>query len=137
MANGKNTKKASYTTMGAMPANDMSAKVISEILKATGVKKHVMRTATTITVPLALLTLCMLPSIMKALSVLSGIISVGIAFAFGYRILSLRGMTPEAPKVLGESRHRITAEELAARKAKAYSFAEDGATDGANSMTVN
>lgn len=98
MANGKNTKKASYTTMGAMPANDMSAKVISEILKVTGVKKHVMRTATTITVPLALLTLCMLPSIMKALSVLSGIISIGIAFAFGYRILALRGMAPEADR---------------------------------------
>lgn len=137
MANRKNTTgKGTFKATGAMPGTGTGYAVISEIMKVTGVRKQVMRTARTITLPLAFLTLCMLPSIAGALAVVGHVATVGIVGFVAYRLLTpgtgLSGGI--APRKSGRT---ITAEELAARKARAYSFGKQGQTSTTRSMTTN
>lgn len=138
MANGKSSTKDFFKATGAMPSTSMDGKILSQIIKMTGIKRHMMRTASAITAPLALLTLCMLPSILKALSVVSGIASVAIVAFFAYRMLGAKGATTDAGQALRKNRRHITAEELEARKARAYSFGRQGQGGNATkTMTVN
>lgn len=140
MTNGKNSNKDFFTVTGAMPATGMGNKVVSEVIKATGIKKHAMRTAKTIMAPLALLTLCMLPSIVKALSVVSGIASIAVVAFVAYRLFGTKGQVSETTGALHKSRRTITPEELEARKARAWSFGGRAQADempATKTMTVN
>jgi hypothetical protein len=109
-----------------MPGMGPTGKVVADILKVTGAKRRITKTATTMTAPLALLALTMLPSIAQALSMISSAASLGLIAFMGYKILKAKGiMGSEAVPEIRSSRRSITPEELEARKARAYSFGND------------
>lgn len=143
MTNGKNMRngKRTYGTSGMMPNANIGGKVVSEVLKATGIKKQITKTASAVTVPLALLALVMLPSIAQALSLIASAASLAFMAFMGYKVLKAKGiMGGDSVGGIQKNRSTISAEELEARKARAYSFNPDGtvATQGRNtSMTVN
>jgi len=123
-ANGNGNTK--INTTGMMPDASIGGRVVSQIIKRTGLGKHLVKMATAVIAPLGLLTLCMLPSIVKALSMLANVALVAAAIYFGFRILGTRngagkGATTGTEGRFGKSFDFITKEELEERKARAYS----------------
>lgn len=134
--NGNGKSKINAT--GMMPDANVGGRVVSQIIKRTGLRKQLVKMATTAIAPLGLLTLCMLPSIVKALSTLANIALVGAVIYFGFRILNARlgaGSGAEAKGRVGKSFDFITQEELEARKARAYS--PGGCTQAEETITTH
>lgn len=111
----RNTQGAAtdFTARGMMPDYN-GAKAVSQVLKATGIDKSIRKTAGSLIAPVGLLALCMLPAITQALSAISGVLTVGILAYTGLRLFR------KGDGGFTRSTDAITAEELAARKARAY-----------------
>ena len=130
------TGKGTFGATGAMPSN---GKMISDIMKATGLSKQISKTASAIVVPLVLMTLIMLPAIAKALTMVSSGASLALIAFMGYKVLKAKGImgNPSEDGVRKSSRV-ITPEELEARKARAYAFGNQQAqTATQTNMTVH
>ena len=122
-------------TTGMFPGVGAGAKLASDVLKATGTTKRVKRAAIRNAFPLAIALIVALPIAAAALAQVSGILTIAVAAYVAIKIAREVGQTARANGGIKRDHTTITAEELAARKARAYATATTTKADGTTTIT--